>query len=334
MLREGDEAQALARFRAFIERYPDSLLLPQAQLAAHDTAFRLGLWADAEREARRFLARAPAHPEAGRILVRLAEARAAQGQVAEAIADLRRRWIEAPASAWGEAARESMEDLARRRRVARGAAHHRGAAPPGPAPRGRGRAERVGPAPRGAPGPGPGADRAPPGAGPARADARASRPGRRGDRAARRRPGGAGDVAARGRHATSSAGCSCGAGRPGAGRLVFERLLAEHPEASNVPDVLLQLARARAELGQFDAAREAFQGVITRYPDSTAAASARWEVAWLEYRAGRLPGVGPRLPPALDDGRQRSARGPLLGGPLRSTSSVRRPRRSPSTARC
>jgi soluble lytic murein transglycosylase len=69
---------------------------------------------------------------------------------------------------------------------------------------------------------------------------------------------------------------------------MFERLLAEHPEASNVSDVLLQLARARAELGQFDAAREAFQGVITRYPDSTAAASARWEVAWLEYRAGRF----------------------------------------------
>src|SRR5262245_60408443 len=112
-LRGGDEALALTRFRAFIERYPDSLLLPQAQLAALDTAFRLGLWADAEREARRFLARVPAHPEAGRVLVRLAEARAAQGQVADAIADLRRRWIEAPASHWGEAAHEIMEDLAR-----------------------------------------------------------------------------------------------------------------------------------------------------------------------------------------------------------------------------
>ena len=77
-------------------------------------------------------------------------------------------------------------------------------------------------------------------------------------------------------------------GQTGRGALMFERLLAEHPEAGNVSDVLLQLARARAELGQFDAARESFQGVITRYPDSTAAASARWEVAWLEYRAGRF----------------------------------------------
>src|SRR5437870_871637 len=58
-------------------------------------------------------ARAPNHPEAGRVLVRLAEARAAQGQVAEALLDLRRRWIEAPASGWGEAARETMEDLGR-----------------------------------------------------------------------------------------------------------------------------------------------------------------------------------------------------------------------------
>ena len=69
---------------------------------------------------------------------------------------------------------------------------------------------------------------------------------------------------------------------------MYERLLAEHPEAPNLADATLQLARARAELGQFDAAREAFQGVVARHPDSAAAASARWEVAWLEYRAGRL----------------------------------------------
>ena len=70
---------------------------------------------------------------------------------------------------------------------------------------------------------------------------------------------------------------------------MFERLLAEHPEASNVVRRTCSSWRGRApSLGQFDAAREAFQGVITRYPDSTAAASARWEVAWLEYRAGRF----------------------------------------------
>ncbi len=117
LLRAGDEATALERFRVFVDRLPDSTLAPQAVLALADTAFRMGHWAEAEREARRFLARAPTHPEAARILVRLAEARAAQGLVGEAIADLRRRWIEAPASAWGEVAREVMEDLAALHRV-------------------------------------------------------------------------------------------------------------------------------------------------------------------------------------------------------------------------
>jgi tetratricopeptide (TPR) repeat protein len=79
LLRAGDEAPALERFRVFLERFPDSVLAPQAVLALADTAFRLGRWAEGEREARRFLKLAPQHPEAGRILVRLAVARAAQG---------------------------------------------------------------------------------------------------------------------------------------------------------------------------------------------------------------------------------------------------------------
>src|SRR5262245_9311392 len=113
-LRSGDEAAALDGFRAVVERFPDSTLVPPALLALADTAFRQGRWADAEREARRFLKAAPNHPEGARILVRLAETRAAQGFVGEAIADLRRRWIEAPASPWGEAAREIAEDLSTR----------------------------------------------------------------------------------------------------------------------------------------------------------------------------------------------------------------------------
>jgi soluble lytic murein transglycosylase len=287
LLREGDEAQAVARYRAFMERFPDSLLLPQAQLAAHDTVFRLGQWAEAEREARRFLARVPAHPEAGRILVRLAEARAAQGQVAEAIADLRRRWIEAPASAWGEAARESMDDLARRaglpvapltveeqflqaQRLADAGEQSaavrllEGLLAQGPEPAVRHRAlarlaPMLGRLAR--------SDEAI-----ARLDAALAEPAT---------PSRAALMYELGRLLLRG-------GQTGRGALMFERLLAEHPEAGNVSDVLLQLARARAELGQFDAARESFHGVITRYPDSTAAASARWEVAWLEYRAGRF----------------------------------------------
>jgi tetratricopeptide (TPR) repeat protein len=112
LLRAGDEPAALERFRTFVERFSDSTLAPVALLALTDTNFRLGRWVAAEREARRFLSRAPNHPEAARVLVRLAETRAAQGFAADALADLRRRWIEAPASAWGEAAREVMEGLA------------------------------------------------------------------------------------------------------------------------------------------------------------------------------------------------------------------------------
>jgi len=286
-LRGGDEALAVTRFRAFIERFPDSLLMPQAQLATLDTVFRLGLWAEAEREARRFLTRAPAHPEAGRVLVRLAEARAAQGQVAEALADLRRRWIEAPASSWGEAAHESLEDLARAAGLV---------VPPLTVEEQFLQAQRL-------------ADAGEQSAsvrllegllaqGPElavrhRALARlAPMLGRlaRSDEAIARL-----DAALTEPVTLSHAALLYELGRllqrggqTSRGAAMFERLLAEHPEAGNLPDAALQLARARAELGQFDAAREAFQGVLARYPDSPAAASARWEVAWLEYRAGRL----------------------------------------------
>ena len=287
VLRGGDELLAVTRYRAFTERFPDSLLWPQAQLATLDTAFRLGLWADAEREARRFLARAPAHPEAGRVLVRLAEARAAQGQVAEAIADLRRRWIEAPASAWGEAARESLEDLAKgaglpvapltieeqflqaqrladageqsasvrllESLLAQGPelpVRHRALARMAPM---LGRLAR--------------SDEAI-----ARLDAALTEPVT---------PSRAALLYELGRLLQRS-------GQAGRGAAMYERLLAEHPDAPNLAEATIQLARARAELGQFDAAREAFQRVVARYPDSATAASARWEVAWLEYRTGRL----------------------------------------------
>jgi soluble lytic murein transglycosylase len=287
MLRGGDDVLAVARLRAFIERFPDSLLLPQAHLAALDTNFRLGLWAEAEREARRFLARMPTHPEAGRVLVRLAEARAAQGQVAEAVADLRRRWIEAPASSWGEAARESLEDLARAAGLV---------VPPLTVEEQFLQAQRL-------------AD-----AGEQSASARlleallaqgpeqavrhralarlAPMLGRlaRGDEAIVRletaltEPMTAWHAALLyelGRLLQRS-------GQTSRGAAMFGRLVAEHPEATNLPDAMLQLARARAELGQLDAAREVFQAILARFPDSQAAASTRWELAWLEYRAGRF----------------------------------------------
>ena len=287
MLREGDEVPAVARLRAFIERFPDSLLLPQAHLATLDTVFRLGLWAEAEREARRFLARTPTHPETGRVLVRLAEARAAQGQVAEAVADLRRRWIEAPASPWGEAARESLEDLARAaglvvppltveeqflqaQRLADAGEQSaavrllEGLLAQGPELAVRHRAL---------------ARLAPMLGRLARSDEAIARL-----EAALTEPVTASHAALLyelGRLLQRS-------GQTRRGAAMFERLLAEHPEAPNLPDATLQLARARAELGQFDAAREAFQAVLARHPDSQAAAATRWELAWLEYRTGRF----------------------------------------------
>jgi soluble lytic murein transglycosylase len=287
LLREGDDPAALARLRAFLERFPDSLLVPQALLATMDAAFRLGQWADAEREARRFLARTPAHPEAGRVLVRLAEARAAQGQTVEAIADLRRRWIEAPASMWGEAARESMEDLARgagltvapltveeqllqAQRLADAGEQSASARMlegilgdrPDPAIRHRALARlapMLGRLAR--------SDEAI-----VRLDAALAEP----------------ITASHAALLYELARLLVRSGQTSRGAAVFERLLTEHPDAPNVADGALNLARARAELGQFDAAREAFEAVLTRYPDTQASASARWEVAWLEYRAGRF----------------------------------------------
>jgi soluble lytic murein transglycosylase len=286
-LRAGDETLAVTKWRGFVERFPDSLLLAQAQLAIHDTLFRLGQWPDAEREARRFLTRYPAHPEAGRVLVRLAEARAAQGQVAEAIADLRRRWIEAPASAWGEAAHDSLEDLARANGLV---------VAPLTAEEQLLQAQRLADA-----GEQSAAVRLLEGLlaeGPDlvvrhRALARlAPMLGRlaRSDEAIARldtaltepvTPSHAALLYELGRLLQRS-------GQTARAAAVFERLLTEHPEASNLPEAALQLARARVELGHFDAARDAFHEVLTRYPDAQAAASARWELAWLEYRTGRF----------------------------------------------
>jgi soluble lytic murein transglycosylase len=286
-LRGGDEALAVMRFRSFIERFPDSLLVPQAQLAALDTLFRLGDWAEAEREARRFLARVPAHPEAGRVLVRLSEARAAQGQTAEAIADLRRRWIEAPASQWGEAARESLEQLAQAaglvmapltieeqflqaQRLADAGEQSASvrvleallAQSPEPAVRHRALARMA-----------PMLGRL------ARSDEAIGRLD-----AALTEPA----TSARQFLLYELARLLQRGGQTSRGATVYERLLAEHPDATNLSDATLNLARARAELGQLSAAREAFEAVLARYPDSQAAASARWELAWLEYRAGRF----------------------------------------------
>ena len=286
-LRAGDEAAAVARFRHFLERYPDSVLVPQALLATVDTLFRAGAWADAEREARRFLARWPAHPEGGRILVRLAETRAAQGQVADAIADLRRRWLESPTSGWGEAAREIFEDLASDAGLP---------VPPLTAEDQLLLAQRLADAGEqaatvrvleGLLAQGPEASIR------HRALARlAPVLGRlaRGPEAIGRL-----EIAMEEPATPSRPGLMYELGRLfqrtgqfASAAVVFERLLAEHPQASVAPDAALQLARVRGELGRTEAARGAFQTLVLTHPASAAATSARWELAWLEYRAARF----------------------------------------------
>jgi soluble lytic murein transglycosylase len=287
LLRAGDEAGALARFHAYPDRHPDALLASAAMLAAADTAFRLGRWADAEREARRFLSRAPGHGETGRILVRLAEARAAQGQVTEALADLRRRWVEAPASAWGEAARETLEALA---------AEQGAVLPPLTAEETLLQAERLAEA-----GEQTAAVRLLEGllAPEFDPDIRHRALARMAPLLARLARGseaiGRLEAALREPPTAARPALLYELGRllqrtgPAQGAVpVFERLLAEHPAAAAVPDGWLQLARTRRELGEVDEARAAFRALVAAHPDSAAAAAARWELAWLEYRAGRF----------------------------------------------
>jgi soluble lytic murein transglycosylase len=287
LLRAGDEAAALDRFRLFVERFPDSTLVPSAVLALADTTFRLGRWADAEREARRFLRLAPNHPEAARILVRLAEARGAQGLVAEAIADLRRRWVETPASAWGEVAREVAEDLAARYGVP---------VPPLSGDERLLQAQRYADASEFG------------GAARVLEELLAQGP----ETALRHRAlvqlapalgrlqrGAEGTVLLQAALAEPPtpwhaqllyelARLHRRIGQPAAALPVLEQLIAEHPDSPLVPEAWLALARVRLELGQIEAARTAFQSLIKSFPDSPSAGTAQWELGWHHYRAGRF----------------------------------------------
>ena len=285
-VRAGADPAAFERFRALPDRFPDSVLAPVAILAAGDCAFRLGRWGDAEREWRRLLARAPNHPEAGRVLVRLAEARAAQGQVAEALAELRRRVIEAPASNWGEAARETMEDLARAQGLT---------IPPFTAEEVLVQAQRLvefgeaTQAIRALEGLLPGAElslrhrilvRLAPLLG------RAARGSEAVPllQAALAEPA----TASRPQLLYELGRLLARTGQQASALSVLEQLLGESPDAAVAPDAALTLARARLELRQPEAARATLQRLLAAYPDSATAPVARWELAWLEYRAGRF----------------------------------------------
>jgi soluble lytic murein transglycosylase len=220
------------------------------------------------------------------MLVRLAQARAAQGLVSEAIGDLRRRFVEAPLSVWGEAARELAEDLA---------ASHGVPLPPLTVDERLLLAQRLGDQGELAAAvrvlEGLLAADLEPGLRHRALGRLAPLLGRR-DRAAEgvallraalRDPA----TAWRPTLAYELARLHRRLGQTAAALAVLERLISEHPDAGLIPDAWLALARAQLEAGQLAAARATFQTLIGSYPDTAARASAGWEVAWLDYRAAR-----------------------------------------------
>jgi soluble lytic murein transglycosylase len=285
LLRAGDAAAALERLLSFADRHPDSVLAPAALLAAADAALRVERWADGLEAGRRFLARAPGHPEAGRLLVRMAQAQAALGEGAEAAAALRRRWIEAPATTWGQVARDLLEDLAGRgvpvppltgEEVLRQAQRLAESGEPtaaarllegllaqAPEPELRHRALL----------------RLAPVLGRLRRGAEAIE--------ALRAAVDGSPTAARPALLAELARLQLRSLQAAAGAVTLERLVADHPDAGEVPDAWLALARARLDLGQPASARAALHQLLQAHPDSGAAAAGRWELAWLEYRDGR-----------------------------------------------
>ena len=336
LLREGDEALALARFRAFIERFPDSLLA--AAGAARRP--RHGLPAGALGRRR---ARGPAVPGACAGPPGGGPHPGPAGRGARGAGPGRRGHRRPPAP------------LDRGARVGRGARRRarawttwraRAGLPVAPltveeqflqAQRLADAGEQSASvrAARGAPGPGTGADRPPPGAGPARADARAVSPG-----ATRPSRGSRPRWPSRRRRSTRAHHLRAGAAPPAerADRARGPRVRAPPRRAPRGQQRVRRhcsSSRGRApSSGQFNAAREAFQGVITRYPDSHGGRVRALGGRLARVPRGALPGVGARLPSALDDGWQRPARGTLLGGPLPRPARGEEPPRSPSTARC
>jgi len=285
-LRAGDDAAALEGFLEFARRHPSSTLLPQALLAAGDLAFRLGRFAAAAEAYRRFLERAPHLPEAGRALVRLAVARARQGSAGEAIADLRRRWLETPTAEWGQVAREWMEALAREH---------------GLALRPLTLEERMLLAQRLAEG------------GDTAEAVRLweeARPELRDPTLRHRlllrfapalwRLGRAQEVVALLRSALREPRTAWApqlrfelarylirTDQDAEAAVVLERLLTTDPEGAKAPDALLLLARLK-ESSQPQAALATLARLATGFPDTPQAAQARWQIGWLHYRAGRF----------------------------------------------
>jgi tol-pal system protein YbgF len=63
----------------------------------------------------------------------------------------------------------------------------------------------------------------------------------------------------------------------------YRRLLAEYGQENKAPDAMLKIGMAQARLGDLAMAKTTFEGLIERYPYSTAAATARHEVERIRY---------------------------------------------------
>ena len=217
-MRGGEEMFALARFRTFVERYPDSVLVPPAMLAIADTLFRQGSWAEAERRDAALPGTLPEPPRgrpdprpAGRSARRPGAGRGGGRRPSAPVARGARLGV-------GRGGPGDHGGPRERCGISRRPARDRGAVPPGSASGRSGRAVGRGAHARGAPRPGSRAKHAAPGAGAPGAGAQP--PGARsgGDRPDRGRRRGASERVAGWRCSTSSVGCISGPVRPPAPR--------------------------------------------------------------------------------------------------------------------
>jgi TolA-binding protein len=63
----------------------------------------------------------------------------------------------------------------------------------------------------------------------------------------------------------------------------YQRIVTEYPDQNKAPDAMLRLGMAQAKTGDLVLARRTLNGVISTYPYSTAAASAKAELKRIQY---------------------------------------------------
>jgi tol-pal system protein YbgF len=64
---------------------------------------------------------------------------------------------------------------------------------------------------------------------------------------------------------------------------IYARVLAEYGDQNKAPDAMLKSGLSQAKLGDLSLARRTFEALIARYPYSTAAAAAKYELKRIKY---------------------------------------------------